>query len=493
MDGDTGWHIRTGEFILDHGTIPSSDLFSFSKPGAPWFAWEWLSDLTFGLLFRWAGLKGVVLFAGVAIAAYALILLRFSLWLGANVMLALPLTLLAMGSSSIHFLARPHLFTLLLFPLALWLLEADRRKPGPWVWWLIPITVIWTNLHGGFAVLLVCLGLLVVGTAIESWWGRARSGMLARYSLLLLACGAATLANPFGLGLHRHIVEYLQADWIRNLVQEFQAPTFRGEGQMQFEILLVLGLLVASRLLMRREVTHTLWILFLAHSSLTSLRHAPLFAAIAAPLVAAELTQLWRISSQESARTAVQRILFDLGADLRNMFRGVTVLSAAFVLVLALVRLPIQWPQDFPAEGFPTGFVHRNEARIVTGKLFTTDQWADYLIFSYYPRQRVFIDGRTDFYGESMGRDYLALMQGNAGYRELLARYAFTAVLIPADWPLANLLKTSGGWIVVDEDRKAILFAAKPGGNSTQTADIHSPSLMLKQQFAELLSRRSRT
>lgn len=63
MDGDTGWHIRTGEFILDHRLIPDKDIFSYSKPGQPWFAWEWLSDVCFAVLFRWAGLKGVVLFA----------------------------------------------------------------------------------------------------------------------------------------------------------------------------------------------------------------------------------------------------------------------------------------------------------------------------------------------------------------------------------------------------------------------------------------------
>ena len=71
MDGDTGWHIRTGEYILAKHAVPTTDLFSFSKPGAPWFAWEWLSDVVFGLLFRMGGLKAIVLFAGVLIAVYA--------------------------------------------------------------------------------------------------------------------------------------------------------------------------------------------------------------------------------------------------------------------------------------------------------------------------------------------------------------------------------------------------------------------------------------
>ena len=44
-DGDTGWHIRTGEWILAHGQVPRQDMFSFTKPGEPWFAWEWLWDV----------------------------------------------------------------------------------------------------------------------------------------------------------------------------------------------------------------------------------------------------------------------------------------------------------------------------------------------------------------------------------------------------------------------------------------------------------------
>src|SRR5690242_823889 len=64
-DGDAGWHIRTGQYIVDHRAVPYQDLYSFSKPGAPWYAWEWGSDVFFGMLHRLAALKGVVLAAAV--------------------------------------------------------------------------------------------------------------------------------------------------------------------------------------------------------------------------------------------------------------------------------------------------------------------------------------------------------------------------------------------------------------------------------------------
>src|SRR5450755_1064660 len=71
-DGDTGWHIRTGEDILDHG-VPAHDPFSFSRGGA-WYAWEWLSDLIFGQVHRWWGLPGVAALGGLLICLSASVL-----------------------------------------------------------------------------------------------------------------------------------------------------------------------------------------------------------------------------------------------------------------------------------------------------------------------------------------------------------------------------------------------------------------------------------
>jgi hypothetical protein len=479
MDGDTGWHIRTGEYILGSGKIPSEDLFSFTKAGAPWYAWEWLADVLFGVLFQWAGLKAVVLFAGALIAAYATILLRFALWRGANVMVALPLTLLAVGSSTIHFLARPHLFTLFLLPIALWIIESDRRKPGKLVWLLIPLTALWTNIHGGFAVLLVLLALLVLCLGLESWLNRPQGGSAKwvatkRYALLLAGCSGATLLNPFGIGLHIHIVEYLKSDWIRNLIQEFQAPTFRSEGQMQFEWMLILGLLIATRLLAQRKFTEALWIVFLAHSSLTSVRHAPLYACVAAPILAAELTEMWQQFTAAAGKKSLSGILYQLGVDLGPAFRRVTVWGAAVVAVIAAIDAPIPWPKDFPKEAFPVEMVQRNSKELASSRVLTTDQWADYLIFSFYPRQRVFIDGRSDFYGEKLGREYLSLMQGGFSTEKVLERYSFDLILIPVEWPLAELLKGKRGWTVREDDGKSILFASRKAKDSE--AQAHPPS-----------------
>jgi hypothetical protein len=250
----------------------------------------------------------------------------------------------------------------------------------------------------------------------------------------------------------------LRADWIRDLIEEFQAPTFRSEGQLQFEALLVIGLVMCGFLLRRRRVADALCVLFLAHSALTSVRHAPLFAAVAAPLVASELSGWWTNWAANLSRTSVLRIVQQLGEDLKPVFRRNTVWPAIAVLALAAMGAPIQWPQDFPSERFPIQMVNEHAALLESGRLLTTDQWGDYIIYRFYPRQKVFVDGRSDFYGERLGRDYIRLLHGTYDWRAILERYRFEVALLPVALPLATLLKRDAEWRVVADKQGAILL-----------------------------------
>lgn len=457
-DGDTGWHIRTGQYILQHHAVPRQDLFSFSRPGAPWFAWEWLTDALYALLFQLAALKGIVLLSGVLITLFAMVILRYTIWRGANVLIAAVTTLLAVGASSMHFLARPHLFTLLLLPCCLWLLEVDRRENTRWLWTLIPVTAIWTNLHGGFVVFLACLGVLVLAYAIEAASGSACWPQIRRYSALWLGCALVTLMNPYGIRLHEHIFEYLGSDWIKNIVQEFQAPTFRSEGQFQFEILLLAGAILIGFLLRRRMFAEALWVLLLAHASLNSVRHIPLYASVAAPLIACELSEWWGGRASAKNKTSAVRILYQLGSDLSTGFRRTSIWPVVFVVALMALDAPVKWPRDFPSEKFPIEMVNRHAELIASGRLVTPDQWGDYIIYRFYPRQKVYVDGRSDFYGEKLGQEYIRLLQGGYDWRETLERNRFTVALLPVDWPLASMLKLDPAWRVVQDDTRAILF-----------------------------------
>jgi hypothetical protein len=468
-DGDAGWHIRTGEYILDHHAVPRHDLFSWSKPGAAWYAWEWLSDVIDGSLHRWAGLKGVVLLAGLVIAAFATSLIRRMMWRGAHLFVALGVALLAVGSASIHFLARPHVFTLLLLSLSIWMVEADRERASRRIWWLVPITAVWTNLHGGFLALIAVLGLTAVGAAVEvlltkspadQVWGRERWNGPLRYLALTATCAAASLLNPYGWQLHKHVFTYLRSDWIRNTIQEFMSPSFRNENMMQFEALLLIGLIVAGALVRRRRIAEALWILFFAHNALQSVRHVPLFVTAVAPLIAAEISAWWTQWTAPMNRKSLAGIVNQMSGDFARGFGRMSMWPLAAAVALVLIGRPIAWPTDFPDEIFPVKMVHAHAAELQKAHVITTDQWADYLIY-VNPAQKVFVDGRSDFYGAEIGDPYLHLIEGKPDWEQVLAKYAFTAVLMPVESPVVQLLKTRPEWQVVEQDAKRILLVLR--------------------------------
>lgn len=461
-DGDTGWHIRTGEWIVEQGRFVYRDLFSFSRSGEPWFAWEWLSDVILALLHKAGGIQAVALLGMVAGVAFCGLLFRHMLWQGANLWIALPLALLAFGSATLHLLARPHLFTLLLLPAAAWWIEADRRQPGRSIWLLIPVAAVWANLHGGWPALLVLLGLAAVGTAMEATGRAERLAAARRYGLLAALCLAATLCNPYGWKLHVHIFHYLQADHIRNLVGEFRAPSFRGEPMLHYELALLAAVAASGVMVLRRRFVAPLWILFWAHASLQSARHIPLFVGIALPFVAAELQRAWDGWAGKAGRGTTPAVLSALAREAAPQLRRVSVWPVLLLALVSLRVVPIPYYRDFPAERFPAAMVERHGASWSGARIFTEDQWANYLIYRLWPQVKVFFDGRSDFYGRELAMEYLQAMEGRPGWEQVLEKYRFDTVLVPPRAALASLLKIRSDWQLAADDGQAVLFRRRP-------------------------------
>jgi hypothetical protein len=461
-DGDTGWHIRTGQWILEHRAVPTTDLFSFTRAGEPWFAWEWLSEVLFALVHGSFGLPGVTLLAGAVIGLTALIALRHMLWRGAHPLVALGLLLVSVGAASIHFLARPHIFTLLLMAGSLWLIERDRRNPGAAVWWLVPISAVWVNLHGGFFALPATLAVLATGFALEAWSDpaqrRARWRACRRSAALAAAVAAASLANPYGIALHRHVAGYLNSDWIRNAVDEFQSPRFRSENLLQYELLLIAGLMLAGWLVARKRWADALLVIFWAHLSLGAVRHVPLFALVAAPLAAEEASRMWERWAAGGSPRSLKCLLWSLGADLAGSFGRnspwAAILSAGVILLTPAGR----WPGDFPESKFPISLIRAESSRLRAARVFTSDEWGDYLIYRGWPRQKVFIDGRSDFYGAGIGGEYRSLIEGRDDWRKLLRKYDIGVVLAPRRGALAALLESDPGWRRIRDTALAVLY-----------------------------------
>jgi len=453
-DGDTALHIRTGDFILDHGQVPTHDPFSFTRPGAPWVAFQWLTGVLLAAVNRSAGLKGVVLLCGLVIVLYLALLARDMVRRGTNGLIALLLVMIGANASAIHFHARPHLFTLLYLVFTCVLVARDREAPSWRVWLLAPLAALWANMHSGFPAMFALLGLLVVGCALSLDWPRVR-----RYAGVLAGCLAATLLNPNGIGLHLHIAEFLNNKWAMENINEYQSPVFRSEAMTCYMGILFLALMVCGRYFARRQWTECLWILFFAAGSLTSARHIPLFIVVALPLVGKVLTGLWDELIAKQPATSALGVLGEMSGKLTAKLQPVSIWSAIAVAGVALFASPQQWPRDLSAKYFPRAVVHQFASQLSEARVFTSDQWGDYLLWTCYPKQRIFIDGRSDFFGEKVGRDYATIANAAPGWRQALGRYGVNMVLVPPQTPLVELLEHEAGWRVLHRDPDAVLLA----------------------------------
>ena len=453
QDAGTGVHIRTGEWIFSHHAVPSNDPFSFSKPGEAWFAWEWLSDVLFAGLEYGLGLKGIVLFSAALLAGVCWLLVRHMIWKGANALAALVVMNAVIGAGSVHFLARPHIFTLAFLALTFFLIDRDRRSPSKVIWVLIPLTVIWANLHGGFIGVIVTLGALTAGSALEQNWRR-----VTRYGSLTGACLSASLANPYGYHLHVHAVEFLRAEWIRKIVLEFQPPRLDTAAGVYFEILLFLGIAMAGKLAWEKRFSEAVLILAWGHAALVSVRHVPIFALLIGPYVALEITRLMNRAGEAAGSRSIWVILNQLGEEHRGGLLRSSVVVPVVLMALAAFDLGFNYPADFPEIKYPATAIQKHNSLILNSRLYTSDAWGDYLIYRNYPNQRVFFDGRTDYYGEAMTSDYQTLLNGFPGWEEVMAKHKINAVLLPPQSALIGLLRNQWNWREIDSNSQYTLI-----------------------------------
>jgi hypothetical protein len=264
--------------------------------------------------------------------------------------------------------------------------------------------------------------------------------------------------NPYGWRLHQHILEYLNSSWILDHVQEFQSPNIRAENTLVFAAMLLAGVALAPRAPRFEGALVLVW----GFAAMRSARHIPFFAIAAAPVIAGECARLWRMAAASASSRSPVRLFWQIAQDL-GRWRGATVWLP--LLSIAAVAAPGGAAVDFPASRFPVRAIERNRDWLAPGgsmpRILTSDQWADYLIYRLYPRQRVFFDGRSDFYGPSLGADYRELLDAGPGWREAMRRHGFTRALLPRDWPLATILEREPGWQRVYEDGVAALFVGE--------------------------------
>jgi hypothetical protein len=472
-DCDTGWHIRTGEWIIQHGWVPMKDVFSFSKAGQPWFAWEWLSEVLFARIVHFGGLQLLVLFSilmlSASFTALFLLVQRKS-----NPVIAVAVTMLAAAASSIHWLARPHLFTLLFLVLFYAGLEQVREGrthfAGMPILAAFPvITILWTNLHGGFFVGTLMIGAYGAAELIQTLCAHEnierRPGLMKSraYFLSAGACLAASLINPYTWHLHAHMASYLRDPWNSQHIMEFLSPSFHHPTAIFFEAMLALAVATAVWRVKQGQLTEPILMLVWAHGALLAARNIPIFMIAAAPPVAAAIQQLllnapslnvagWvRGAAERFNRVAEETRQTDLIAR----WHLVSALGVAMVAAILYAPHP---PKKFRSEFDPKFYPQAALAKLKSdpgARVFTNDEWGDYLIYS---GRKVFVDGRSDFYGDEFENKYIDVLNVKYGWEKTLGKFGVDTILMPPNAPLTGALKESSRWRVVYDDGIAVVF-----------------------------------
>jgi hypothetical protein len=193
-DGDSGYHIRTGEVILNTWRIPFQDIYSYHTPPPEWTAHEWLAAVIMAGIHRTFGLTGVVLFFASLLAIIHWLLYRVLRTQSNDIILCALVTLLATATSSTHWLARPHVFSLAFTLIWYHLLNRFQYRGERTLIYLPILMLFWVNLHGGFIIGVILLGIYLLGNLLSAISASpTESGESKRKTKLLLVCIVATV------------------------------------------------------------------------------------------------------------------------------------------------------------------------------------------------------------------------------------------------------------------------------------------------------------
>jgi hypothetical protein len=434
-DADTLWHIAAGRWIWLHRAVPTIDPFSHSFQGQPWVAHEWLAECLTAALYDRLGWTGVVIGAAFAgAAAFAVLSYALSRFLAPK--FALPAAALSFVLAAPHMTARPHLFAMPL--LVLWVAglvsaRAARRTPSPW---LLPVMVLWANLHGGFVVgLALCAGL--AAEAVLAAPGQARRPTLRKWGLFVAGAGLASLVTPQGIAGWLFPLRLMSLGFSLDFVDEWHAPDFAHFQSIELWFAGFAALLISYR--PRPSPIRVLLLFALGYMAATHARNAELLAFIGPLLIAEPLGKVMRDRpSSLDPRAGLALSVFALCA------------IAAATSWAAMRGFTREDSHIMPAQALAAA---RDSG--LNGPVFNDYDFGGYLIFSGVP---VFVDGRVDLYGDAFMRAY-AGAEANEGdaLPRLLQRYHIAWTLLPPAAAAVKALDRMPEWRRVYADDKAVV------------------------------------
>jgi hypothetical protein len=441
---DLAYHLRAGAITLDSGSIPMRDTFTFTAPGAPWMNQQWGAQVLLAATYRLASWTGLVILRAVLVGAlFGLLFLAFR-WEGLNRRSAAWLAIGAFVVSAVALGLRPQLFGMVLFALTLALVAGRRRYPGA-LWLVVPIVLLWANLHGSFF-----LGPLMAGLA---WLQDRHEGAPRAARTLVVAVAAAIAASvgPFGPAVWAYAAGLSTNSLITSRITEWQPTSLRSIPGILFFGSALLVVAILARRHRAASWPDLLWLAVFFAIGAYAIRGVAWWSLSAGVVLAA-------LIAEGGGRATLEPV---------ERPRRVNLVIAGVLALVAIVLIPAWRPAD-PALGAPAGAVGNAPPGITaqlrelarpTDRLYNPQPWGSWFEFAL-PALPVAIDSRIEVFSPSVWDDYDAVSGARADWRSILDRWGVTIVVATKerDLPLIDQLSADAGWRQAYADADGRIF-----------------------------------
>ncbi len=438
-DPDLWWHLAQGREIAA-GRLPRTNLFSFTHPDFPQPSTSWLFDLAAYGLWHLGGAGAVQLGQALLVLA-TLVLLYAACRQRAGVAASVAVVAFGFFLLEPRALPRPHTVSFAGMAACALLIERSRRRASIRPLLLaVPLVLVWSNLHVESLFGLAFLGCFAVEAIFRP---EDAPGLAWRPLVVIIACSAAMLVNPYGLGLVRYLADNARVPEVIRIA-ELQPPYLPNYASFYLYLIAALGLLLAPP---RPRVSEMLATALFATLALRYLRFTPLLLCVTAPVVAERL-----------AATVGGSRLLPLGA----LFVGA--LTARLPPTGFLAQLGVGIEQLAPAELIPRGGVAFARRVGLAGPLFDSNNIGGYLVWTLYPAARVFQDSRLQAYPAAHFGEIMAAARSQDRWNTLVAGVDWAMLSVPR----ANELSGAGrfptrGWATVYFDRASEIVVRRGG------------------------------
>jgi len=441
-DGDTWWQVEAGRLMIAHHAILRTDPFSYTFRGAPWFTYEWLSEVLLGGAFNLAGISGVVILAAIASGTTAWLLAKdLGRWLSGLPLVTLLVFGLMLWSGSL--LARPHLLALPI--LEVWAAEllrarAEGRSPH---WFMLPLMTLWANLHGSFLFGVALIGPFALEALLAAKPAQ-RLAVVLHWGAFGIATLVMALLNPHGVQILLFPFYEIQLSSLPN-IGEWAPADFSHIGTL--EIALLTGLFIALTRPVRMGLVRAGLLLLLVHLALQHVRYEQMLGVVGALILAEPLAGAF---GQDVER-----------ASGRKPRTSAPVAFAGAILALGLGSARLAWPvqlRDGPTA--PVSAIAALPHEIAMQPVLNDYRFGGYLIGRHIAP---FIDGRGDFYGDGFLEAYGRLITPDRrALAEVLQTRGVTwTILIPGS-PLAQAMDEMPGWRRWRADKWSVIHLRAP-------------------------------